>query len=110
MAAAATTSSAEAAGATSFAGVGVDTTFGGPARTHVRPRQGRRQPRRRHPVRRRGNDVIRVSDGETDRVDCGRGRRDRAIVDPGDLDQLVNCEIVIPRPPREEEDDGEVTQ
>ncbi len=57
----------------------------------------------------RGNDLIRVSDGETDRVDCGRGRRDRAIVDPGDLDQLVNCEIVVPRPPREEADDQEVT-
>ena len=98
-------------GATSLAGVGVDTTFGGPGADvmFALAKADAANPGGDTLFGGRGNDVIRVSDGETDRVDCGRGRRDRAIVDPGDLDQLVNCEIVIPRPPREEEDDGEVT-
>jgi Ca2+-binding RTX toxin-like protein len=58
----------------------------------------------------RGNDVIRVSDGEADSVDCGRGRRDRVISDPGRLDHVTRCEIIVIRPPREESDDAEVNQ
>jgi hypothetical protein len=31
------------------------------------------------------------------------------VVDPGDLDRVSNCEITIARPPREEQDNSEVT-
>lgn len=42
----------------------------------------------------RGNDVIRARDGKRDVVDCGRGKKDRAIVDV--LDRVAaNCEKVV---------------
>jgi beta-lactamase regulating signal transducer with metallopeptidase domain len=45
-----------------------------------------------------GNDVIKSwQDGMADKVDCGAGTGDRAIVDS--LDTLVNCEIVVVRDP-----------
>ena len=42
----------------------------------------------------RGNDVIRARDGKRDTVNCGRGKKDRAVVDVIDL-VSVNCEIIL---------------
>jgi beta-lactamase regulating signal transducer with metallopeptidase domain len=43
-----------------------------------------------------GNDVVRTwRDGTPDRVDCGPGRADRAVVDAAD--STVGCEVVIVR-------------
>ena len=42
----------------------------------------------------RGNDVVRARDGKIDEIDCGRGKRDRAIVDAFDV-VAANCEIVV---------------
>lgn len=39
-----------------------------------------------------GNDLIRTRDGSVDVIDCGRGRKDRAEVGPGD--RVSGCEIV----------------
>lgn len=39
-----------------------------------------------------GNDVIRAADGERDRVSCGAGKRDRAVVDR--RDRVTQCERV----------------
>ena len=44
----------------------------------------------------RGNDVIRARDGKVDTINCGRGKKDRAVVDLKDI-VSVNCEdIVLP--------------
>jgi Ca2+-binding RTX toxin-like protein len=39
-----------------------------------------------------GNDTIKASNGRVDKIDCGRGRRDRATADP--RDKIKHCEIL----------------
>jgi hypothetical protein len=49
---------------------------------------------------------LHANDGETDEVNCGRGR-DKAIVDLHDLDRVSNCELIIERAPSDRESDQE---
>jgi Ca2+-binding RTX toxin-like protein len=44
-----------------------------------------------------GADLLHANDGERDTVDCGAGQ-DRARVDVGNLDTVINCETVDPIP------------
>ena len=39
-----------------------------------------------------GNDTIKAADGKKDKVDCGPGKKDTAVVDQ--KDSVKNCEIV----------------
>lgn len=39
-----------------------------------------------------GNDLIKARDGKRDRINCGKGKRDKAIVDKKDI--VRNCERV----------------
>jgi Ca2+-binding RTX toxin-like protein len=58
-----------------------------------------------------GNDVFRTRDGEPDLIDCGAGRRDRALIDFADVvvDATAarpkgSCETVIRAAPKAKED------
>ncbi len=61
-----------------FGGDGNDRLDGGPGRDRI--------------IGGRGQDRIRAADGERDRIFCGGGRRDRAVVDR--RDRVVDCERV----------------